>query len=123
MKDDDPKKRIRELERGLADVTRPPQSAPPYSGNAPFVRDPTWGVGFQPPRRKSRFALVLALVVLGVLVPTIGSVIAFHAASNAGRSTSGATVSSTDPSAVPQGASCEWAALRRAGRSRATTAS
>jgi hypothetical protein len=34
MKDDDPEKRIRELERELADTRRPPQSAPPYRGDA-----------------------------------------------------------------------------------------
>src|SRR5690349_19867826 len=34
MEDDDPEKRIRELERGLADSTRPPQSTPPYTGDA-----------------------------------------------------------------------------------------
>jgi hypothetical protein len=40
MKDDDPEKRIRELERELADMTRPPQSAPPYTGDAsPYTSD------------------------------------------------------------------------------------
>jgi hypothetical protein len=103
VKEDDPEKRIRELELGLADVTPRPQSTPPpHSGNAPYV-DPTWGAGFQPAGRKSQRRLLLALVVLGLLVPTIGSIVALHAASNSGRSTSGATVSSTDPSAVPQG--------------------
>src|ERR1700758_1282307 len=65
MKDDDPEKRIRELERELADMTRPPQGTPPhtgdapytanppFAGNAPYVRDPTWGTDFRPPRRKS----------------------------------------------------------------------
>ncbi len=40
MDDDDPEKRIRELERGLADVTRTPPSTPPYTGDAqPFTSD------------------------------------------------------------------------------------
>ncbi|MDT5256913.1 MAG: hypothetical protein QOD10_1993 [Mycobacterium sp.] len=103
VKDDDPEKRIRELERGLADVTRPPRNAPRYTGNAPYVGDPTWGVGFRPPRRKSRLPWVVALVALGFLVPTIVGFVAIFETSNAGRSTVEAPVSSTDPSAVPQG--------------------
>jgi hypothetical protein len=81
MKDDDPEKRILELDGGLADVTR----------------------GFQPPRRKSRSSLVAAVVVLGFLAPTIGSLAVFVATSDEGRSTPGATDSSTDPSGVPPG--------------------
>jgi hypothetical protein len=41
MKDDDPEKRIRELERGLADMTRTPPSVPP-TGEAPYK-------GYAPP--------------------------------------------------------------------------
>jgi Protein of unknown function (DUF3060) len=40
MKDDDPEKRIRDLERELADMNRPPQSIPPYTGDAsPYTSD------------------------------------------------------------------------------------
>jgi hypothetical protein len=40
MKDDDPEKRIRELERELADMNRPPQSIPRYTGDAsPYTSD------------------------------------------------------------------------------------
>jgi hypothetical protein len=156
MKDDDPEKRIRELERELADMSRPPQSTPPYTGdaspytsetpppavdspftanpydanapyaanqsftsdappqysanppyagNAPYVRDPTWGVDFRPPRRRSPYAWVIVFVALGILLPTIFSVVA-HFASNRSRSSfgpgSGATASN-GPTAVPQG--------------------
>ena len=67
MKGKDSAKRIHNLEHGLGDVTRTPQS----SGNAPYVADPTWGVNFRPPRRRSPFPWVVGLVVLGFLVPTI----------------------------------------------------
>jgi hypothetical protein len=41
MKDDDLEKRIRELERELADMNRPPQSISPYTGDAsPYTSDP-----------------------------------------------------------------------------------
>jgi Protein of unknown function (DUF3060) len=144
MKDDDPEKRIRELERELADSTRPPQSRPPYTGdaqpymgdappptvdapytanpyaanppytanppyagNAPYVRDPTWGVDFRPPRRRSRYPWFIVLIVLGIFVPTIVSLVAHFATSNRVRSSfgngSGATASSNNPTAVPQG--------------------
>ena len=50
MKDDDPEKRIRELERELADVTRPPQSTPPYTGDAsPYTSDAQPYIGEAPP--------------------------------------------------------------------------
>jgi Protein of unknown function (DUF3060) len=144
MKDDDPEKRIRELERELADSTRPPQSTPPYTGNAqpyigdapqpavdapyaanpyaanppytanppyagnaPYVRDPTWGVDFRPPRRRSPYPWFIVLIVLGIFVPTIVSLVAHFATSNRVRTSfgngSGATASSNNPTAVPQG--------------------
>jgi Protein of unknown function (DUF3060) len=119
MKDDDPEKRIRELERELADSTRPPQSTPPYTGNAPYtanppyagnapyVRDPTWGIDFRPPRRKSPYPWFVVLIVLGIFVPTIVSLVAHFATSNRVRSAfgngSGATASTNNPTAVPQG--------------------
>jgi Protein of unknown function (DUF3060) len=88
MKDDDPQKRIRDLERGLGDVTRTPQSTPPYSanrpyaGNAPYVADPTWGVDFRPPRRRSPFPWIIGLVALGFLVPTMVLLVTTFNASN-----------------------------------------
>jgi hypothetical protein len=167
MKDDDPEKRIRELERELADMTRPPQSPPPYTGdaspytgdaspytsdapppavdapytanpyaanppyaapnqsftsdpppppypanppyagNAPYVRDPTWGVDFRPPRRRSgaRFSWILAVILLAVVAPTVISLVSHYSTSHRSRSTfgSGATAASNNPTAVPQG--------------------
>jgi hypothetical protein len=88
MKHKDPEKRIRDLERGLGDVTRTPQSpppysaTPPYSGNAPYVRDPMWGVDFRPPRRRSPFPWIIGLVVVGFLVPTIVLLMTTFNASN-----------------------------------------
>jgi hypothetical protein len=159
MKDDDPEKRIRELERELADMSRPPQSIPPYTGdaspytsdtpppavdapytanpyegnapyagnppyaanqsftsdpppysanppyagNAPYVRDPTWGVDFRPPRRRSPYPWVIVFVVLGILLPTIFSLVAHYAASHRARSTFGSGASNNNPTSVPQG--------------------
>jgi hypothetical protein len=40
MDDDDPEKRIRELERELADTTRAPSSPPPYTGDATYTENP-----------------------------------------------------------------------------------
>jgi hypothetical protein len=80
---------------------------PPYAGNAPYVRDPTWGIDFRPPRRKSPYPWFIVLIVLGIFVPTIVSLVTHFVTSNRGRSTfgngSGATVSSNNPSAVPSG--------------------
>jgi hypothetical protein len=154
MKDDDPEKRIRELERELADMTRPPPSIPPYAGdaspytsdtpppavdapytanpyaanqpytanqpftsdpppysanppyagNAPYVRDPTWGVDFRPPRRRSPYPWVIVFVVLGILVPTIFSLVAHFATTSRSRSNFGfGATASNGPTAVPQG--------------------
>ena len=155
MKDDDPEKRIRELERELADMNRPPQSPPPYTGdaspytsdppspavdapytanpyaanppytapnqsftsdpppsypanppyagNAPYVRDPTWGVDFRPPRRRSgaRFSWILAVILLAVVAPTIISVVT-HFATSKSRSNFGfGATASNGPTAVP----------------------
>jgi Protein of unknown function (DUF3060) len=153
MTDDDPEKRIRELERELSDMRRPPQSPapysgeaspyasdtpqpaldaaytanpyesnapyaanqsftsdpppysanPPYAGNAPYVRDPTWGVDFRPPRRRSPYPWVIVFVVLGILVPTIFSLVT-HFATSKSRSNFGfGSTASNGPTAVPQG--------------------
>ncbi len=131
MKDKDPSHRIRDLERGLGDVTRTPQSPPtyaanpPYAGNAPYVADPTRGVDFQPPRRRSPFPWIIGLVVVGFLVPTLVLLVTTINASNKVRSvlsnipgtaapgggvtavpvTDTSTAPSGGTTAVPQGAS------------------
>jgi hypothetical protein len=67
------------------------------------VRDPTWGVDFRPPRRRSPYLWVIVLVVLGILVPMIFSLVAHFATSSRGRSTFGSGAASNNPTAVPQG--------------------
>ncbi len=61
MKEDDPEKRIRELERGLADAT---------------PVDPAWGYdpGFAPPPRKAPLRGVHLVVGLAILVPIVMAV-------------------------------------------------
>jgi len=119
MKDDDPEKRIRELERELADATRPPQSTryttgdPPYTANAPYTGDPTYvggspyGFGVPPRRRKSTFPWLLIVLVLGIVVPIVASLLATFVRSTPTRSTLGngprTTAPSNGPTAVPQG--------------------
>src|ERR1700741_3903028 len=78
MKGKDSAKRIHNLEHGLGEVTRTPQSP----GHAPYVADPTWGVNSRPPRRRSPFPWVIGLVVLGFLVPTIVLLMTTFNASN-----------------------------------------
>ncbi|MCV7102665.1 DUF3060 domain-containing protein [Mycobacterium palustre] len=113
MKDDDPEKRIRELEQELADMNRraqsPPQytDAPTYSGGAsytsgppsagstpdaggapypgaPYPRASPYGFGAPSPRRRFPWTLVLILVVF--VVPTIFSLVAHFARSTSGGS-------------------------------------
>jgi hypothetical protein len=121
MKDDDPEKRIRELEQELADATRIPQSTPPYTGdatytggatytsNAPYGGSPPYGFGGPPPRRSKPYPWFLVLVVLGILVPIILSLVMHFIRSTPGRSSISringprTTVSSIGPTAVPQG--------------------
>lgn len=121
MKDDDPEKRIRELEQELADVTRNPQSPPPYTespppytsaspytGGASYQGAPPYGFGAPPPRRSKPYPWFLVLVILGVVVPTVISLVMFFARSNTGSSTTRinggrTTTTSSGPTAVPQG--------------------
>ena len=121
MKDDDPEKRIRELEQQLADAARTPQSAPPYTegatytgdatytGGAPYTGGPTYtggapyGFGVPPPRRRKPYPWFLVLIVLGILVPTIVSLVGFFIRSTPGRSSGSRTTASSGPTAVPQG--------------------
>lgn len=120
MKDKDPAKRIHDLEHGLGDVTRTPQSPPPYpanptyAGNAPYVADPTWAANFRPPRRRSPFPWVIGLVVLGFLVPTVVLIVTTFSASSNVRSVlssvpgtapgRGVTAVPVDTSTAPSGA-------------------
>src|SRR5438270_5316711 len=124
MKDDDPEKRIRELEQELADVTRTPQSPPPYTESAPYTGGDShpgaaaypgsfpsagsqpYGFGAPPPRRRKPYPWFLVVVGLAVVLPTVISLVMFFA-----RSTSGITTprfnrsqptTSTGPTAVPQ---------------------
>jgi Protein of unknown function (DUF3060) len=119
MKDDDPEKRIRELEQELADVTRTPQTPPPYAGDttytsgasytggAPYSGGSPYGFGAPPQRRKS-YPWFLVVFLLAVVVPTIFGLVAFFARSTSGSSlprfTGGrTTTTSSGPTAVPQG--------------------
>jgi hypothetical protein len=108
MKDDDPEKRIRELEQGLADVTRTPQSTPPYTEGATYTSDATYaggapyGFGLPQPRRRKPYPWFLGLIVLGILLPTILSLAMHFVRSTPGRS-SGSRTTSSGPTAVPQG--------------------
>ncbi|MCV7440821.1 DUF3060 domain-containing protein [Mycobacterium paraense] len=124
MKDDDPEKRIRELEKELADVTRPPQSTPPYTGGATYTENaqpftggatstggatytsgPTYGFG-TPPRRNKPYPWILVLVFLAVVVPIVISIVTVFARSGSSTSISrgsGSRTTSAGPTAVPQG--------------------
>jgi Protein of unknown function (DUF3060) len=129
MKDDDPEKRIRELERELADTTRPAQSPPytgdatytsnppytvnpPYTSNPPYTGGPTYvggspyGLGV-PPRRRKPYPWLLVLVVLGILLPTVVSLVGHFVRSTPSRSTLGsgprATAPGNGPTALPKG--------------------
>jgi hypothetical protein len=118
MKDDDPEKRIRELERGLADATPTPENAPytesaPYAGEAPYTGaptysgTPTYGFGTPQPRRSGSFSWLLILVVLGVLVPGVVALVVLFVRSNPSGSILGnipkPVAPNNGPTAVPQG--------------------
>jgi hypothetical protein len=112
MKDDDPEKRIRELERELADGTRASPSQPytgdaTYTGGATYVGGPTYDTGFTPPRRKATYPWFLVVLVLGILVPIVGGLLATFVRSIPSKSILGngprTTVPSSGPTAVPQG--------------------
>jgi Protein of unknown function (DUF3060) len=124
MKDDDPEKRIRELEQELADVTRTPPStppytggatytenAPPYTGGATYTSGPTYTGGSPygfgtPPRRNKPYPWFLVVILLAVVVPTVISLVMVFARSGWSTSISrgsGARTTSAGPTAVPQG--------------------
>jgi len=119
MKDDDPEKRIRELERGLADVSHTPQSTPPYTSDttytsrAPYTSGAPYAggfpYGFGVPRRRRRAPYTwLILVVAGVFLPTIISLVALFVRTTTHSSTPRFNfphipTSSAGPTAVPPG--------------------
>lgn len=47
--DDDPEKRIRELERELADLQQTPYEASPYTGDARYAGAPSYDQSYAPP--------------------------------------------------------------------------
>ncbi|MGZ4584104.1 MAG: DUF3060 domain-containing protein [Mycobacterium sp.] len=93
MDDGDPEKRIRELERELADVTRGAPS-PPYTADVP------------PPRRKPRFhwytVVMLVVMVLSVITGLV-AIVRVMALSDAPKTVRGAGTTTVGPTAVPQG--------------------
>jgi hypothetical protein len=133
MKDDDPEKRIRELEQELADVTRPPPSTPPYTGGETYTENPPpytggptytggatytsnapytggspspYGFGVPQPRRNKPYPWYLVVVLLAVVVPIVISLVMMFARSSMSSSISrgsGARTTSSGPTAVPQG--------------------
>lgn len=103
MKDDDPEKRIRELEQELADVTRTPQSTPPYMGDATYTSGAPYGSGFPPPRRNRQYPWLIVLIVVGIAVPTIISFVVHSVRPSPSRTaTSNGATATSDPTAVPQ---------------------
>lgn len=118
MKDDDPEKRIRELERGLADATPTADSTPyigsepyapeaPYTGAPTYSTTPTYGYGTPQPRRTGSLSWLLILVVLGILIPVVVALVMLFVRSNPSGSILGSigpgSTPSNGPTAVPQG--------------------
>jgi Protein of unknown function (DUF3060) len=106
MKDDDPEKRIRELERGLADTTHVAGGVP-YTGGAAHAGGSPYDPGLMPPRRKGPFPWYVVVVLAIVVAVGIGYA-ATLGMSTLGRSRLGtgprtAPSSSSGPTAVPQG--------------------
>ncbi len=105
MKDDDPEKRIRELERELADVTggaqTPPTGPPPTAFGTP-----SYGTGYPQPRRRPelRWYTVVFLVatVLSILTGVVAIVRVMVQSGGLTPVRNGATVTN-GPTAVPQG--------------------
>jgi Protein of unknown function (DUF3060) len=107
MKDDDPEKRIRELERELADVTRGAQT-PPSSAPRGGFGTPSYDTGFTPARRGPtlHWYTVVMLVVMGLSILTgLVAIIRAMAVSDAPRSIRGGGAPNTSiaPTAVPRG--------------------
>jgi hypothetical protein len=103
MKDDDPEKRIRELERGLADAS-PVAPGVPYTGGAPNAGSSPYYPGPMP-RRTMRFPWYVGVVLVLLVAVSVGYA-AISGRSTVGRSTLGhspRTTPSNGPTAVPQG--------------------
>jgi len=106
MEDDDPEKRIRELERGLSDATWHPQSPPPtsdspYLGDTGYMGGSPYGFGVPPPRRRGiNWSLVLVLG-FAILVPVV--ILVASISPSALRSAPRMPAPSSGPTAVPQG--------------------
>ncbi|WP_197283612.1 DUF3060 domain-containing protein [Mycobacterium sp. Marseille-P9652] len=104
MKDDDPEKRIRELERELADVQRgaQPPGSPPRGG----FGTPTYGTGYAPPRRKPalRWYTVVFLVatVLSVLFGVV-AIVRVMVQSGGLTPVRGSATAPSGPTEVPHG--------------------
>ncbi|WP_293315290.1 DUF3060 domain-containing protein, partial [Mycobacterium sp.] len=87
---------------------QPYAAGPPYASGGTYTGGSPYAVGFPSPprRRRTRYPWFLVLIVLGMLVPAIVSLVAHFARSNPVRNFgngSGATVSISNPTAVPQG--------------------
>jgi Protein of unknown function (DUF3060) len=108
MKDDDPEKRIRELERELADAT-PSARGAPHMGGATQRGGSPYDLGLTPPRRKPTFSWYHGLIVLVMLVSIFVGLAAFVGAFTQGNgprtapSNGRTTASSSAPTTVPQG--------------------
>jgi DUF3060 family protein len=105
MQEDDPEKRIRELERGLADITPTGDSAPYTSGAPQAPSPPSYYQAPTPPRRNTSMMWLLVLVVLGILVAVVVGLVVLFARSSPSGLISGSIGPRTTngPTAVPQG--------------------
>jgi hypothetical protein len=108
MKDDDPEKRIRELERELADTTRSARGAP-YPDGATQLGGSLYDLGLTPPRRKPTFSWYHGVIVLVMLASIFVGLAAFVRGFTQGNgprtapSNGRTTASSSAPTTVPQG--------------------
>jgi hypothetical protein len=108
MEEDDPEKRIRELERELADVTRTAHGVP-YTGGATQAPGSPYEPGFTLPRRKATFPgylVVMLLVMLVAIGTALAAILGALTRGNGPRTvpSNGRTAApSNGPTAVPQG--------------------
>ncbi|OBI95731.1 hypothetical protein A5660_09585 [Mycobacterium alsense] len=109
MKDDDPEKRIRELEQQLADVSQNPQSQPTYTEGTAYPDGPAYSSGspygfdFPPLRRRKSYTWLLLVVALAFLGPIIISLITHFVRPTPHETSGPRTPASAGPTAVPQG--------------------
>lgn len=113
MKDDDPEKRIRELEHGLFDVTRGAHN-PPYTESAPYTSSPSRGgfgtpsydFGATTPRRTPAlpwYTIVMLVVMALSILTVVAAVVRAMVVSNGSATIRGGATSRSVPTAVPQG--------------------